>query len=256
MEKATQRQQHAIVMGGSMAGLTAARVLSDHFEQVTLIERDAFPSLDEQRRGVPQGLHSHGLLAGGARALERLFPLLTRELVADGAIQADIVRDAVWFHGGAALARPTSGLDGLLMSRPFVESRVRRRVAGIQNIQIREASQVECLVMDAARRHVTGVRVMGQELRADLVVDATGRGSKLPQWLEDVGYVRPAEERVEVALSYVTRQFRRRQYCRRCCAHTAGQAWRRNAGAGRRPLDCHIDWAPWRGLARGPGWVP
>jgi 2-polyprenyl-6-methoxyphenol hydroxylase-like FAD-dependent oxidoreductase len=61
------RRKHAIVVGGSMTGLLAARVFADYFEQVTIVERDRFPAIGEPRRGVPQGRHTHGLLASGRR---------------------------------------------------------------------------------------------------------------------------------------------------------------------------------------------
>ena len=121
-------RKHAIVVGGSIAGLLAARVLTDHFEQVSLIERDALPTQAEQRRGVPQGRHTHGLLASGCNVLEKLFPGITQALVKAGAVAHDIVRDSRWFFEGACLSRPASGLSGLLMTRPLLEAAVRDRV--------------------------------------------------------------------------------------------------------------------------------
>src|SRR5437016_297098 len=105
----------AIVIGGSMGGLTAARVLSSYFEQVTIIDRDQFPAIGEQRKGVPQGRHTHGLLASGARTLETFFPGFGEDLAKRGAIPGDIVRDSRWFFEGGCSARPTSGLNGLLV---------------------------------------------------------------------------------------------------------------------------------------------
>ncbi|MGD1091209.1 MAG: hypothetical protein ABSB35_04350 [Bryobacteraceae bacterium] len=119
MPKTSHKRDHAIVIGGSMGGLLATRVLSDHFSRVTLVERDSFPPIGEHRRGVPQGHHTHGLLASGCRVLESLFPGISKELVAAGAVQGDIIRDARWFFEGACHRRFPSGLDGLLMSRPF-----------------------------------------------------------------------------------------------------------------------------------------
>jgi 2-polyprenyl-6-methoxyphenol hydroxylase-like FAD-dependent oxidoreductase len=96
--------KHAIVIGGSMAGLLATRVLSDHYEQVTLIERDSFPPEGEHRRGVPQGRHTHGLLASGCQILERFFPGISNELIDAGAVQGDIARDSRWFLEGGVSA--------------------------------------------------------------------------------------------------------------------------------------------------------
>jgi 2-polyprenyl-6-methoxyphenol hydroxylase-like FAD-dependent oxidoreductase len=201
-------RNHAIVIGGSMAGLLAARVLSDYYQQVTLIERDLLPDEARQRRGVPQGRHTHGLLASGRDVLEQYFPGISRELLQAGAITGDIVRDARWFFEGACLTRVASGLNGLLMSRPFLEAAVRSRVLRIPNISRQDAATVESLVSDQSGR-VGGVRVNGETLRADLTVDATGRGSHSPQWLQSMGYEPPQEESVQIGLAYTTRFFRR-----------------------------------------------
>ena len=203
-------RKHAIVLGGSMAGLLASRVLSDHFERVSLIERDALPDLAGQRRGVPQGRHTHGLLASGRNVLEKLFPGISETLLKAGAITHDIVRDSRWFLEGACLSRPASGLSGLLMTRPLLEATVRERVLANPRVVRRDELAVEELVVDQQSGRVTGVRAGGQVLPGDLVVDATGRGSRSPRWLEELGYKKPVEDVVQVGLGYTTRFFRRK----------------------------------------------
>ena len=202
--------KHAIVLGGSMAGLLATRVLSDHFGRVSLIERDALPAQAEQRRGVPQGRHTHGLLASGRNVLEKLFPGICEALLKEGAVSHDIVRDSRWFFEGACLSRPPSGLDGLLMTRPLLEAAVRERVLANPKVVRRDGLVVEELLADRKSVRVTGVRASGQALLGDLVVDATGRGSRSPQWLEQLGYEKPAEDVVQIGLGYTTRFFRRK----------------------------------------------
>src|SRR3954451_500873 len=133
----------AVVIGAGIGGLLAARVLSETFNEVVVLERDTLPALGESRRGVPQGRHTHGLLASGRQVLETLFPGLTSRLIAAGAVTGDICRDARWFHEGACLARPTSGLDGVLLSRPLLEGAVREAVRGIPNVTLREQCDVE-----------------------------------------------------------------------------------------------------------------
>jgi 2-polyprenyl-6-methoxyphenol hydroxylase-like FAD-dependent oxidoreductase len=118
--------EHAVVVGGSMAGLLCTRALADHCDCVTIVERDTFPTSVENRRGVPQGCHTHGLLASGRDVLERFFPGISEELIRAGAVPGDLARDCRWFIGGARLASFTSGLQGLLMSRPFLETAVRQ----------------------------------------------------------------------------------------------------------------------------------
>ncbi len=203
-------RKHAIVFGGSMAGLLAARVLSDHFGRVSLIERDRLPALAEQRRGVPQGRHTHGLLASGRDVLEKLFPGISEALLKAGAVTHDIVRDSRWFFEGACLSRPPSGLNGLLMTRPLLEAAVRERVLANPKVVRRDELVVEELVADRKSGRVTGMRASGQALLGDLIVDATGRGSRSPQWLEQLGYEKPSEDVVQVGLGYTTRFFRRK----------------------------------------------
>ncbi|HYL38231.1 MAG TPA: FAD-dependent monooxygenase [Bryobacteraceae bacterium] len=202
--------EHAVVVGGSMAGLLCARVLADHCERVTILERDSFPAAVENRRGVPQGRHTHGLLASGRQVLERFFPGISEELVQAGAVPGDVARDCRWFFGGACLAKFTSGMQGLLMSRPFLEAAVRSKVLALPNLWVRENTIVDGLASTADNARVIGVRIGNETLAADLVVDTTGRGSHSPQWLESMGYPKALEERVEVALAYTTRFFRRR----------------------------------------------
>lgn len=200
---------HAIVVGGSMSGLLCARVLCDHYRQVTLLERDTFPEGIENRRGVPQGRHAHGLLAGGREVLERLFPDFRNDMVAAGALLGDIARETRWFVNGGCLPRVPSELRGMLASRACVETIVRRLVRAVPNLTVRQGAAVDGLLTDGTPARVAGVQIGGERLMADLVVDATGRGSHSPQWLEAMGYQRPSEERAEVAVAYTTRHFRR-----------------------------------------------
>jgi 2-polyprenyl-6-methoxyphenol hydroxylase-like FAD-dependent oxidoreductase len=206
-----QPRKHAIVIGGSMGGLVAARVLSDHFEQVTIIDRDTFPEVGAQRRGVPQGVHTHGLLASGRSMLENLFPGISDELIQKGAPAGDVLADSRWFFEGGCLSRCPSGLSGLLLSRPLLEGTVRRRLLAFPSIKARENCVVEALAASADNRRVTGVRVQGETIPADLVLDSTGRGSHSPAWLESLGFSKPEEDKIEVGIAYTTRLFRRRR---------------------------------------------
>ncbi len=200
---------HAIVIGGSMAGLLAARVAADHFEQVTLLDRDTFPSGTDHRRGVPQSRHTHGLLAGGKQVLEKLFPGISQDLIDGGAVKGDLTQDSRWFLEGGCLCKFPSRLGGLLLSRPYLEGKVRQYLTRVPNVQIRQGCAVEGLATSGEPQHVTGIKMSGETLSADLVVDASGRGSHSPQWLEAMGFPKPAEDRVEIALGYTTRLFRR-----------------------------------------------
>ncbi|WP_426756758.1 NAD(P)/FAD-dependent oxidoreductase [Myxococcus sp. Y35] len=201
----------AVVVGGSMAGLLSARVLADHFEKVLVLERDSLPEAPTARRCVPQGTHVHVMLDAGHRLLERFFPGLLQELQAQGAGLIDSSRDVAWHHFGVWKTRDTSGLPLLVCTRPFLEWSVLRRVRALPNVEVREGCSVEGLLTDASRSRVTGVRLRtaGGEapLEAALVVEATGRGSRAPQWLEAMGLERPEEEQVHVDLAYTTRLY-------------------------------------------------
>lgn len=207
--------QHAVVIGASMSGLLAARALSEFYAVVTVLERDAFPQSDIPRKGVPQGRHPHGLLARGRTVIENFFPGWTDEVVASGGVRGDIAGDVNWVGHGVTIKSAPSDLVGLLASRPVLEGHVRRRLMTLPNVRVIEKCAVQGLIADGSNAAITGVRVRigdGDEhaIMADLVVDASGRGSSSPAWLEGLGYVRPEEERIEIGIGYTTRIYRRR----------------------------------------------
>ena len=206
----SHKGKHAIVIGGSMGGLLAARILTDHFEEVTIIDRDTFPEAAAHRRGVPQSRHTHGLLASGRQVLERLFPGLCQELKDAGAVPGDMIGGSQWFFQGGLCAKFQSGLEGLLMSRPLVEYVVRKRVLAIPNLRVLEGAVVTGLESTRGNSQVTGVKLEDRTIAADLVVDSSGRGSNASDWLDLMGFERPVIEKVEIGVGYTTRVFRRR----------------------------------------------
>jgi 2-polyprenyl-6-methoxyphenol hydroxylase-like FAD-dependent oxidoreductase len=206
---------HAVVLGGSMAGLLAARVLADAYGQVTVVDRDDLAASAEQRRGTPQARHIHALLARGQQALEELFPGLTAELVTRGVPVGDMLADARLMFGGHRLARTDAGLPLVSVSRPLLEDRVRKRVRALRQVRFAPPADVVGLRSSPDRRRVTGVRLLRradgsaeEAVDADLVVDATGRGSRAPKWLEALGYPRPEQEQVRIDVGYATRRYR------------------------------------------------
>lgn len=203
----------AVVIGASVAGLLAARALSDSAESITLADRDVPPDSAVARKGVPQGRHVHGVLAGGYDVLKSFFPGIADDLTAEGARISDVAQDVIWFNNGAWRLRCKSGIVGCIQSRPFLEMHIRRRVAKLPNVQQLCDVPVVGLEMDSSKSRVTGVRVStngGAEkiLPADLVVDCAGRGSRTPTWLEEAGLEKPTTETVAVNVGYSTRLFR------------------------------------------------
>ena len=206
--------ERAVVIGASMAGLLAARALADFYGTVTLVERDVFPVSDIPRKGVPQGRHAHGLLARGRNVIERFLPGWTDEVVASGGVRGDIAGDVNWVGHGVTIKSAPSDLIGLLASRPVLEGHVRRRLLALPNVRAIENCAVQGLIAGADNAAIKGVRVKAgnieEIIEADLVVDASGRGSLSPAWLESLGYIRPEEERIEIGIGYTTRIYRRR----------------------------------------------
>jgi 2-polyprenyl-6-methoxyphenol hydroxylase-like FAD-dependent oxidoreductase len=209
---------HAVILGASMAGLLAARVLSDVYERVTLVERDTLPTKPDRRRGVPQGRHAHVLVAQGTQILDEIFPGLLDDLVARG---VPVIRDLGELrfspagHRLCLTGRPTQPFI-CQASRPFLEDQVRTRVQALPTVEILDRCEVVGLTTTTPRDRVTGVRmlphaaVVEERLGADLVLDATGRGGRTPAWLAAIGYEEPPQEQLTIHLKYATRHLRLR----------------------------------------------
>ncbi|GAA3440137.1 FAD-dependent oxidoreductase [Kutzneria kofuensis] len=209
----SRRRGTAVVLGASMAGLLAARVLAESFDQVTVLDRDTVLGVRESRRGAPHTRHAHGLHARGHLILEELFPDFTAELSAAGVPTGDL-GEMRWFFNARKLRPAHTGLVSVTAPRPVLEHHVRTRVAALPNVRIGERRTVLDLLSTSDHSRVTGVRLRAEdgdaveELPADLVVDCTGRGSRTPVWLEELGYRRPDVDRVKIGLAYTTRHYR------------------------------------------------
>ena len=205
--------EHAVVIGGSMAGLLAARSLAEAYERVTVIERDALPAGLEGRRAVPQGRHAHALLPHGQACLDALLPGFSAELAAAGAPTCAALEEMRFVIGGHQLARASTGASSILASRPFIEGHVRRRIRELPRVTLIDRCDALGLTTSRDGERVTGVRVLHradgsaeETLAADLVVAATGRAARIPAWLEALGYARPAVERLDVGVTYASRR--------------------------------------------------
>ncbi|EYF00801.1 FAD-dependent oxidoreductase [Chondromyces apiculatus] len=204
-------RHRAIVVGGGIAGLVAAQVLSRRFDSVTLVERDTPSTEPGPRPGVPQSRHCHLLLLRGQQVMNDMFPGLDSELRARGAESMDWIADFAMFWHGRWVPRFQSGLTGHCSSRDLLELVLRERVTRIPNITFVPGHEVTGLLREAEA--VRGVRVRARDggrtdvLGGDFVVDASGRRSRAPQWLEALGYPLPEESVVDSHTGYASRLF-------------------------------------------------
>jgi 2-polyprenyl-6-methoxyphenol hydroxylase-like FAD-dependent oxidoreductase len=202
----------AAVIGGSVAGLMAARVLTDHFDHVVIFDRDTPPDSPQNRKCVPQGPHVHALLPAGGDALSELFPGLLEELISAGGIVFDIGSEVRWFIGGMWRVQKTFGIPGYSQSRALLEFCIRERVHRLAKVECRYGCEVLGLLVKQDAKRVEGLRVRTgnsvEDLPADLVVDCSGRGSRLATWLQETGFGKPAEEAVSIHIGYSSRIYR------------------------------------------------
>ncbi|MEG3932075.1 MULTISPECIES: 2-polyprenyl-6-methoxyphenol hydroxylase-like oxidoreductase [unclassified Microcoleus] len=214
-----QRESHAIIIGGSLAGLLASRVLAKHFDRVSIVERDFFPEKPAPRPGIPQSRHLHILLNRGRIILEEFFPGLENELVAAGAPSLD-PRSIGWFSPAGWAPHFSPDLNDLILfSRDLLDWQIRRRLAENTNVHFLQGGTVTGLLANASRAEVAGVSVRfrdrhnpgnihAENLKADLVVDASGKVSKTPKWLKSLGYEPPQETVINAFVGYASRIYK------------------------------------------------
>ncbi len=210
--------QHAIVIGGSIAGLMTARVLADFFDSVTVLDRDQISAEPAIHKSIPQGNHLHLLLLGGQQVMSQLYPNFTDSLQQLGAVRLRAGKDmACFFHNRKAYSLTGSirqphdlGFDFYCQSRGLLEYCVREATLAHSNVKIRTECPVAGLIWEGGR--VQGVRVTQDgepsSLEAGLVVDAGGRGSRAPRWLKEMGFQVPAETAIGIDFAYSSAQLR------------------------------------------------
>ncbi len=215
MTETQLNQRHALVIGGSIAGLVTARVLSSHFERVTVVERDYFPESPAPRPGVPQTRQIHVLLLQGQYILEKLFPGLQAELGSAGAPEMDWSLDCVWYSLNRWAPRFRSGWVTRFASRELLEWVIRRRLLANPRVQFVQGREATGLLSDQERTRITGITFRFRppehgtgQLLGDFIVDASGRESRLPQWLEALGYGSPPVTTVNSFMGYASRFYR------------------------------------------------
>ncbi len=207
--------RRAVVIGGGIGGMMAARVLADHFDEVVVIERDHIPPGVENRPGVPQARHLHFLMKRGLMVVEQLFPGVRADLLAAGSHLLDQGTDFRILYRYGWSPRVKLGLELITFTRPLLEATIRRHLLPHPKVRFVEGFEVAGLSSRADLSAVTGVRIVPrrrgegeseeQILQAELVVDSSGRTSPAPQWLESLGYAAPEEAEVDAFWGYATR---------------------------------------------------
>jgi len=202
----------AIVIGGSITGLLSARVLAEKFTSVTIVERDIFSNCPTVRTGVPQSIQPHTFLVKGYRLLEENFPGIGGKLTEAGALEIDWAKEFRLFDkvGLHANSQSPSDVISFTCSHPLLEWTIRQELLKFTNVQFVTGQCVTGLTYDTTNNRVTGVYLRSinneeSELLATLVIDASGRSSNAPKWLENVGLSRPPETVVNPFLGYATR---------------------------------------------------
>lgn len=207
------KKTHAVIIGGSLAGLLMGRVLAHHFDSVTIIERDEYPNQPAPRKGVPHSRFPHTLMLRGQKILEDLFLGLRAELIAKGAIELDSLKELAFLTPAGWAVRSSSDLMLLSCSRDLLDWSIRHRLKAFPNVQFLTKSSVTGLLTDTEHTKIVGVslhRHKGEDpaikqLYADLIVDASGKASHTPQWLQKLGYELPPETEVNAFVGYVAR---------------------------------------------------
>ncbi len=204
--KERRMQGHAIVIGGSVAGLLAAFGAAEGCERVTIVERDELLDGPDPRRGVPQGRHVHGCLPVGVTMITEFISDLREQLVAGGCSAFDMSKDLPFITSEGWRTRTSGPVELIAFRRPLFEWVIRRNLLKLPNVEVRAGAVVG---LTASNDIVTGVRLEGGErIAGDLVIDASGRGSKAPTWMKELGYAPPAEVHVRAFIGYASQLVR------------------------------------------------
>lgn len=199
-------REKAIIIGGGISGKLAARVLSDIYKEVIILERDSESKGPLSRKGAPQGEHLHALLHAGEYGLEELFPGITEKFYVSGAVKINSTIDLSWFHHGAWKIRYDGGYSTILQTRPHLEWLIEQYIKQIPNVVVRYNQLVQDLLYNETENRIIGVQLKDGSLKADIVVDASGVSSLSSSWLTKRGIQVP-DEKVDINLSYISKQF-------------------------------------------------
>jgi 2-polyprenyl-6-methoxyphenol hydroxylase-like FAD-dependent oxidoreductase len=196
----------AVVIGGSIAGLLTARVLSNHFEEVILIEKDNYVEDGKVRNGTPQANHIHLLLVKGREILQDFFPELENDLVKKGAHKIDFLNDGRYLLPSGWAQKFNSGVITFTCTRTLLENTIRQQIQEISRIKIQKNTYITSLILEKSNE-ISLETSDDKKIHGDLIVDCTGRNTKTPSWLEDIGYPKPKITKVDSFVGYATRRY-------------------------------------------------
>jgi 2-polyprenyl-6-methoxyphenol hydroxylase-like FAD-dependent oxidoreductase len=200
--------QKAIVIGGSVAGMLAARALADFYEKIIVIEKDEKSDSYSTRKGVPQGAQGHVLLKSGEEIIEGMFPGILDEMRQNGSVESDFAGNVSWFHHGCSKVTYHSGVSITQQSRPFLEGHIQRKLEKLSNIEFMYKCKVKKLRLDGHKeiKSIIAEQSDGSivEIDTDLVIDASGPASLTPKWLQEFGFKVPVKTEVKIDLFYAS----------------------------------------------------
>ncbi len=199
-------QEKAIVIGGSIAGLLAARVLSDHFKEVIIIEKDYYSDNNDVRSGIPQANHIHTLLVRGKEILLEFFPELEKDLLEKGANKIYFLNDVRYRLPSGWAPKFNSGIVSFACTRTLLENTVRHQIQKNSKIRIEQGKHIKSFVLEKLNK-ISLKTKEGKEIHGDLIVDCTGRNTKTPDWLEGIGFPKPRETKIDSFVRYSTRRY-------------------------------------------------
>jgi flavin-dependent dehydrogenase len=199
-------RKKAVVIGGGIAGKLAARVLSEYFQEVIILERDQKPEGPHPRKGAPQGKHLHALLFAGDYGLEELFPGISKQFHANFAVKINSTKELAWFHHGVWKLRYDGPYSTTLQTRPHLEWQIEQEIHKIANLTVRYNTVVQNYLFNKQENRIIGVELQGEKMDADLVVDTSGASSFSTNWLTKQNIHIP-EEKVKINLTYASQFF-------------------------------------------------
>jgi 2-polyprenyl-6-methoxyphenol hydroxylase-like FAD-dependent oxidoreductase len=208
-------RSRAIVLGASFAGLMTAKVLSRHYRQVIIIEKDTVNRYPETRKGQSHTKHLHGLLPCALNILYNYFPDFYEDVNNTGGVVNDLGASMNWFTHGGFKKNVFLNIPGVSLSRPLLEHLIREKVLSLPNVTLLDNTTAKEFLSPADKERITGVMIEDKQRGeltghdADLVVDCTGRGSQTPKWLKQMGYAEVPVSEVKIDVTYTTRMYKR-----------------------------------------------